>query len=62
MSSPILGECRGLQKRAAALEVFGDWPPRKRLAIAELGDPFREGWGEAPLLEGETPLDGREGD
>ena len=63
ISSPILGECKGLQKRAAAaFEVFGDWPPLNRLAIAELGDPFREGCGEAPLLEGDTPLEGREGD
>ena len=63
MSSPILGEGRGLQKRAAAFEVFkGDWPPLNRLAIAELGEPLREGWGEAPLLEGDTPLEGREGD
>ena len=43
--------------------MLGDWPPLKRLAIAELGDAVvLEGCGEAPLLAGDIPLEGSEGD
>ena len=42
--------------------MLGDWPPLKRLAIAELGDAVLEGCGEAPRLAGDIPLEGSEGD
>ena len=43
--------------------MLGDWPPLKRLAIVELGEAVvLEGCGEAPLLAGDIPLEGSEGD